>query len=400
MSKTTIIIGPVTIFFTSLTVLTMIFPALFSSTFGIYSENLNPMEIGIYAIPVLLSNIVLLIFGFYYYKNKLSPSLISGINAVRSFEITKKTSLIVLIVIFAIYIGLSTPELFLDESLQWGDYGVLTDALKIWPFGESENVYVQEQNDRYVRMFLLDSSLNIFQNIKLLPFFASILLLFVTYLLTVQITEKRFAGIIALVVLIHSSTFLKFDTVAVYENFWVLFYLMSIYIIQKKWILSPIFYILSFFTKAFVAPYFIMTLFFAGKSSISKKVKLGLLVSYVAIVGISIMIIFSGDTIYPSVIEINSSKFFIGIATFAPLLRYDIFLLMTILPVVIGLTFLGRNSSTHSDSILFLILGTLLAGPILIVFTNFYEILPYRYIPLIVFFSIGVGMFFSKKPIS
>ena len=400
MSKTTIIIGPVTIFFTSLTVLTMIFPALFSSTFGIYSENLNPMEIGIYAIPVLLSNIVLLIFGFYYYKNKLSPSLISGINAVRSFEITKKTSLIVLIVIFAIYIGLSTPELFLDESLQWGDYGVLTDALKIWPFGESENVYVQEQNDRYVRMFLLDSSLNIFQNIKLLPFFASILLLFVTYLLTVQITEKRFAGIIALVVLIHSSTFLKFDTVAVYENFWVLFYLMSIYIIQKKWILSPIFYILSFFTKAFVAPYFIMTLFFAGKSSISKKVKLGLLVSYVAIVGISIMIIFSGDTIYPSVIEINSSKFFIGIATFAPLLRYDIFLLMTILPVVIGLTFLGRNSSTHSDSILFLILGTLLAGQILIVFTNFYEILPYRYIPLIVFFSIGVGMFFSKKPIS
>jgi|TARA_B110000438_G_scaffold95559_1_gene94825 hypothetical protein len=400
MSKTTIIIGPVTIFFTSLTVLTMIFPALFSSTFGIYSENLNPMEIGIYAIPVLLTNIVLLIFGFYYYKNKLSPSLISGINAVRSFEITKKTSFIVLIVIFAIYIGLSTPELFLDESLQWGDYGVLTDALKIWPFGESENVYVQEQNDRYVRMFLLDSSLNIFQNIKFLPFFASILLLFVTYLLTVQITEKRFAGIIALVVLIHSSTFLKFDTVAVYENFWVLFYLMSIYIIQKKWILSPIFYILSFFTKAFVAPYFIMTLFFAGKSSISKKVKLGLLVSYVAIVGISIMIIFSGDTIYPSVIEINSSKFFIGIATFAPLLRYDIFLLMTILPVVIGLTFLGRNSSTHSDSILFLILGTLLAGPILIVFTNFYEILPYRYIPLIVFFAIGVGMFFSKKPIS
>jgi 4-amino-4-deoxy-L-arabinose transferase-like glycosyltransferase len=73
---------------------------------------------------------------------------------------------------------------------------------------------------------------------------------------------------------------------------------------------------------------------------------------------------------------------------------------MTILPVVIGLTFLGRNSSTHSDSILFLILGTLLAGPILIVFTNFYEILPYRYIPLIVFFAIGVGMFFSKKPIS
>ena len=70
---------------------------------------------------------------------------------------------------------------------------------------------------------------------------------------------------------------------------------------------------------------------------------------------------------------------------------------MTILPVVVGLTLLTRNSFKETDSILFLILGTLIAGPILIVFTNFYEILPYRYIPLIVFFAIGIGMFFGKK---
>ena len=41
-----------------------------------------------------------------------------------------------------------------------------------------------------------------------------------------------------------------------------------------------------------------------------------------------------------------------------------------------------------------------IAGPILVMFTNFYEILPYRYIPLIVFFAIGTGTFFSKKSIS
>ena len=97
---------------------------------------------------------------------------------------------------------------------------------------------------------------------------------------------------------------------------------------------------------------------------------------------------------------IDSSKFFIGLATFGPLLRYDFLLLMTILPVIVGLTLLAKNSIKEIDSILFLILGTLLAGPILIVFTNFYEILPYRYIPLIVFFAIGIGMFFSKKSTS
>ena len=87
-------------------------------------------------------------------------------------------------------------------------------------------------------------------------------------------------------------------------------------------------------------------------------------------------------------------------ATFGTLLRYDFLLLLTILPVVVGLVLLAKNHLKEADSILLLILGTLIAGPILIMFTNFYEILADRYIPLIVFFAIGIGMFFSKKSIS
>jgi len=397
MSKISNLVGIGTIFFVSLTIISIIFPSLFSSIFGKFPTNLIPYEIGILGIPVFLSNIGFLTFGIIYYKKKLPSSISYSINRIRTFEIPKKPTMIILLMIFGIYIGFSTPELFLDESQQWGDYVILEGALEIWPDGESENIYIEEQNDRYVRMLLLDASQKIFQNIKILPFVASILVILFTYLLTVQITEKRFAGIIAILVLIQSNTFLRFDTIAIYENFWVLFYLVSIYVIKKQWILSPIFYILSFFTKAFVAPYFIMTLFFAARTSISTKKKLFIIISYVVIIGISGIVIFSGDTIYPNVIQIDPSKFFIGLATFGPLLRYDFLLLMTILPVVVGLTLLTRNSFKETDSILFLILGTLIAGPILIVFTNFYEILPYRYIPLIVFFAIGIGMFFGKK---
>ena len=143
-----------------------------------------------------------------------------------------------------------------------------------------------------------------------------------------------------------------------------------------------------------------MTLFFAGRTSISSKKKLGIFISYIAIIGIAAIVIFSGDTIYPNVIHIDYSKFFVGLATFGPLLRYDLLLILSIFPVVIGLTFLAKNSTYEIDSILFLILGTLIAGPILVMFTNFYEILPYRYIPLIVFFAIGVSLFFSKKSTS
>ena len=392
------LIGLSTIFFVTLAIITVVFPSLFSSIFGQFPTGLIPYEVGILGTPIIISNIVLLSFGILYYKKKFPNNILSFINKLRSFEIPKKPNLIILLIIFSIYIGFSIPELYLDESKDWPDFVILEDALEIWPDGNSENIYVEEQNDRYVRMFLLDSSLNFFQNIKILPFFASILVILFTYLLTVQITEKRFPGIIAIIVLLQSHTFLRFDTVAVYENFWVLFYLLSLYVIRKQWILSPIFYILSFFTKAFVAPYFVMTLFFAARTKISSKKKFGLLISYVAIIGISAIVVFSGDTIYPDVVQIDSSKFFIGLATFGPLLRYDFFLLMSILPVVVGLTYLAKNNLKESDSILFLILGTLLSGPILVIFTNFYEILPYRYIPLIVFFAIGIGMFFSKKP--
>ena len=55
-----------------------------------------------------------------------------------------------------VYIALTAPELSLDESAQWSDYNtVLIPALEIWPFGEAGDVYIKEQNDRYVRMFLL-----------------------------------------------------------------------------------------------------------------------------------------------------------------------------------------------------------------------------------------------------
>ena len=68
-----------------------------------------------------------------------------------------------------------------------------------------------------------------------------------------------------------------------------------------------------------------------------------------------------------------------------------------LLPVSIGLLFLARNQLKEADSVMFLIFGTILAGPILIMSTAFYEILPYRLVPLIVFVAIGIGLFFSKR---
>jgi len=376
----------------------IVFPALFSSLVGSYSDTINnPFEFGHQAFILIISNVIILGFGFAYYKQKLPTQLQNIIERVRSFEISKKITIIVFFIIMGIYIGVSVPELFLDEALQWDDYIVLEKALELGPYGESDNPYIQEQNDRYVRMFLLDISLNTFQNIKFLPFIASIMVVFFTYLLTTQICQKRFAGIISMIVLLQSNIFLKYDTIAVYENFWVLFYLISLYVLKKGWFLSPIFYILAVFSKAYVAPFFIMTLFSTYRSKISRKTKLAILISYVVIITTAVVVIFAGETLYPKVFEIDPPSLILGFAATAFQFRSDLFILVMLLPVSVWLFILAKNRLKEADSILFLIFGTILAGPVVVMMTYFYEVLPYRLIPLIVFVAIGIGLFFSKR---
>ena len=378
----------------------IIFPGFYHNSLGSYPDkSQTSFDIGHHAYLLIGSNIVIFGFGFVYYKNKIE-FITSKIDQLRKFEISKKISVIILIIILGAYTGLSAPELFLNEVDQWGDYIVLEDALELWPDDGSKNArneYVDEQLDRYVRMALLDASLKIFQNIKILPFLASILVVFFTYLLTVQLTGKRFAGIISMLILLQSHIFLTFDTIAVYENFWVLFYIISLYAVRKKWVLSPFFYILSVFTKAYVAPFFLMTLYSTYRSEIKTKKKYFVFASYLGIILIVFLIVFFGKSVYTDVIEIEYSRFFLGFADTAMQFRYDILFTIMLLPVTVGLYILSKNNP-NTDIIHSLLAGTIIFSPILIMFTYFYEILPYRFVPTLVFFSIGVAMFFSKKP--
>lgn len=298
----------------------------------------------------------------------------------------------------AIYIGFSIPELTVNEEEQVGDYQVLKQALELWPFGDSDDLYVKEQNDRYVRILLLYISQNIFQNIKLLPFIASILLVILTYFFTHQLSSKRFAGLVSMAVLLQSYTFLDYDTIAVYENFWVLFYVLSLYVINKKWYFSsPILYLLSIFTKAFAAPFVFMSMFFVYRSSLDKKKKALIIIFYTAIIAAALTIFAFADTIYGDFVTFKPYQFWLGFTVLAYQLRFDYFFILTFLPLTIGLFIMSCKGIKAADSILVLFLGTILAGAVLVLLTDFYVILPYRFVPLLVFFSIGIGVFLSKK---
>lgn len=391
------------VFFTTLSIVVfslfaIIFPSFLMTTFYPYTTNLQPFESSVWLVPIISSNSILLVIGFAYYRKKLPLQIYKGIEFILNFEISKKTALLTGIIILVVYIGFSLPELAIDEATQYDDWGVLESALEVWPSTDSDDIYISEQNTRYVRMLLLDASSDLFQNIKLLPFVASILLVVVTFFLTYQITQKRFAGIISMVILLQSHTFLHFDTIAVYENFWVLFYVVSLYAINKKWQYSSISYLLSIFSKAFIAVFFLSSLYYICRASISTRKKLYTLASYATSLIVILLVFSFGESIYFDIINISSSEFFLAFNALGYTLRYDLIIVLSLLPLTLGLFFKFRkDNSKKVDSILVLILTALLAGPVISMLTDFYFILPYRFLPLIVFVAVGIGVLLSKK---
>ena len=379
----------------------IIFPGFFISIYFPYNVEIDPFEPSIWLIPVSSFSFVFLVLGFMYYKRKLPVQVYKCIQFILNFEISKRITVILGIIIFVFYIGFSVNELSINEEGQFPDYNILKAALQIWPSTESDDIYVQEQNSRYVRMVLLGTSLEIFQNIKILPFVASISLLIVTFFLTYQISHKRFSGIVALLIILQSHTFLFFDTVAVYENFWILFFLISLYLINRKWQLSPILYLLALFSKAFIFVFFLSTIFYIYRARISSRKKIWAMCSYGGVILIILTVFSFGDSVYSDIINISDSEFFLALNTLGYTLRYDVFIILSLLPVTIGLFFTSRRGFLQADSILILILASLLAGPFISMLTGFYLqqvlILPYRLLPLIVFVAIGIGVFLSKK---
>ena len=380
----------------------IIFPGFFISIYFPYNVEIVPFEPSIWLIPVSSFSFVFLVLGFVYYKRKLPVQVYKCIQFILNFEISKRITVILGIIIFVFYIGFSVNELSINEDGQFpDDYDILITALQIWPSTESDDIYVQEQNSRYVRMVLLGTSLEIFQNIKILPFVASISLLIVTFFLTYQISHKRFSGIVALLIILQSHTFLFFDTVAVFENFWILFFLISLYLINRKWQLSPILYLLALFSKAFIFVFFLSTIFYIYRARISSRKKIWAMCSYGGVILIILTVFSFGDSVYGDIINISDSEFFLALNTLGYTLRYDVFIILSLLPVTIGLFFTSRRGFLQADSILILILASLLAGPFISMLTGFYLqqvlILPYRLLPLIVFVAIGIGVFLSKK---
>jgi len=373
----------------------LLFPALIVSLIHDLALQVDPFELGLWTIPFLAANLILLGFGISYYKKILPDVILRLTKFVLGFEISRRIATIVLVTLFVIYIGFTVSELSVYEGDIFGDFHNIEKAVvEEFPF----NQYRGNVSIVYVQNFFLWISHNILDNIRILPFVASIALLLLTYFFTLQLTKKRFAGIIAVIILMQSSTFLIYDTTATYSNFWTLFYLLSLYvIIQRRWYFSHVIYILALFSKPLTVLFLPMTMFFAYNAKIPSKRKKIILIPYaVMLAGIVVAPLVGVPLVQQGAHSFDYATFWLGFSVLSVMIRDDGFVLLFLLPLVVALFLKSRSGFKQADSILLLIMGTLLSHSLLVALT-FHNILPYRYIPFIVFFAIGVATLFSKR---
>ncbi|MGI0011186.1 MAG: hypothetical protein ACREAE_07285 [Nitrosopumilaceae archaeon] len=376
---------------------TILFPSLVvRSTSQFRDIVINPYETGVWTYPVLVANFILLSIGILYFKNKLPQQITKAIQFIFSFEVSRKLAFIVFVILLTIYIGFTVGELASEEI--WEDYtssGVTFEGVRDRVSNWSINHIKDSPSEPHLRYMLLSFSLHTLGNIRIIPFIVSIALLITTYFVTKEISQKRFAGLVAVAFVLQSSVFLIYDTSATYDNVWILLYLVSLYTIFKKWPLSLISYILSIPAKALTVLFLPMTFFFIYRTKDSRQKKIRLAISYGVIIAIVIVALSIANTSSSSGFDAND--FWRGFTALAFQLRFDAVVLIFILPLIVGLFIASRKGIIQADSILILIMGVLLSAPILQGFTDLTN-QPYRFVPLVVFFAMGIGTILSKKP--
>ena len=403
--KTTNWVSWAVFIFTIVTVLlslvSVVFPALIASgnstiknlqDLGVILFEVDPFQAGIWAAPLFVCNILVFICLLLYYKKKLPNNFKNIIEYIFNFEISKKISVIVILVLLSIYVGFSFEELTTEE--EWEDYAGVKQRIERWSPDQITSGF-----EPHIRYFMLWSSMILFGQYTVIPFIASISLLLLTYFFTTEITKKRFAGIIAFVILMQSNLFLTYDTTVSYSNFWILFYLLSLYLLYKVWPFSPVSYLLSIFSKALTATFLPMSLFFIFRTKISTTAKVIVATSSTALIFAGIIVATTGANIggiAGEQEEFDWDEFALGFTSFSFQLRFDGLVLIFILPLMVGLFIASRNRINHADSMMVFIGGILFITPLVTGFTELTN-QPYRFVPLVVFFAIGVGVLLSKN---
>lgn len=365
----------------------ILFPKLLIELTSVYqSSSENIFELGLWAIPFLMFNISFFLLWFFIKFFKIPIQ--KYIKYIFDFDLSKKTTILSLIVIFSIYLGFSIQG-FDDLVSDSGDYAATLEGVK------NVALYTEDGHLNYfiLRYIFLAVSDEVFGNVNILPFLSSIALLSLAYLFTVKLSGKRISGIVALIILTQSYLFHLFDTTAAYDTFWVSFFLLALYLILKKPYISPVSFIASILTKMVAFLFFPIVVAFILSVNKSKKI---LAVYCIFPVFFIVLFFIPGAFSMEQFGTIDTRNMLIGFNSLAMGLRNDGIILLLFFPTLFLLINKSLSRFRFANFLLISITMTMLIPPLISGIAD-YTNQPYRLIPFITMFSISFGYLFSKK---
>ena len=372
------------------------FPALIA-TFSDqvrFPVEINVWEPSIWMFPTTLCSFIIFTIMILYQKNKLPHLFTRTLKFISKFEISNRISFLIIGIMLISYVLLTVSELNVKEP--WEDGAFLET------FYDDFSLDNLSLSSKIIPNVFGYVSLEIFDNTRVFLLAASTVCLFLTYLITVQLSQKRFAGILAMSIVLQSTNFLIYDTTLTYPILWIMFLLLSIYFIFKNWYLSLLFFIPSVFSHPISIGFFPIILIFIITSDLSKKRKLLLLSSYLSILSMGIAYVLTqpvdaGYSFSLGLVDsFDISKIIDAFAIVLSQFRYDGLVVVFILPLIVCLFLKSKKGFSNANSVLILIGGTILMISFIPVLTTMGNT-PYRILPLVFFFAIGVGTLLSKK---
>lgn len=312
----------------------------------------------------------------------------SILGSASTFDLSRKTAYaLVIIILFGYMMGAGYELLW---NVDYLDYNRQKLAVEAW---SPEKIL--QSNSLHVRYALDKLSIEVFDSPKVVPFAASVALLITVFFFAKDISGRYIGGVLALAVLSSNNLFKFFDTSGVYENYWVLFYVLSLYVLGNRWQLSPVFFILSVFSKPLTLAFLPTTFLWIYYSSLSSAKKVILAVTYVVPI-----LAFYLSSVYLDYITTKAQfvlpLFIDGLTSWWYYIVADWWMPAAVPAMMMLMLALAAKRTPWALLCGVGLVNMALSG-IVQGFAYDVENEPYRYIPLVTFFALSIGVFFRIK---
>lgn len=278
----------------------------------------------------------------------------------------------------------------LDDIEQYPDYYANIISLKM-KCDYSVNHTTDALQRGFLKYWMNCFSYQYVGNDRVIPVIASIIIVYLTYIIANLITKDRIIGLISMGATSINPLLTKFDSSPTYDQVWVAFFMLSIVLLYKKPIIGILAYPVSIMFKILAAGYIPGLLFhvYADKTMKNrKKILIGL--GGLSMVGILGVVYFGvGDVIefHPERILDGFLRIFENIWPVFPAI---------IGAIVIDRFFMPKNKPEGKRIVLIWLAWILITTPLIYILTPNQMQFGYRFVPFVVFLSVYIGIVMTQ----